>query len=155
MADDAFDRLDLQILAALQESNQTSAQDLAERIPLSASAILRRIRGYRESGVIAADVSVLEPTAVGDRISVLLHIQLERHAQASVGEFRAHLTAAKEVQAFLEITGTYDIACIAVFRSMEEFNRFADAKIADHPAVRRYEASFIKKRVKFSTALPL
>lgn len=155
MSEAAFDRLDLQILAALQESNQTSAQELAERIPLSASAILRRIRGYRETGVIASDVSVLEPSRLGERISVLLHIQLERHAQSSVGEFRGQLSAAKEVQAVLEITGAYDIAVIAVFRSMEEFNRFADGRIADHPAVRRYEASFIKKRVKFTTALPI
>ena len=49
-----LDRLDIQILAALQENNQATAQALAERVPLSPSAILRRIRQYREEGVIAA-----------------------------------------------------------------------------------------------------
>jgi Lrp/AsnC family transcriptional regulator, leucine-responsive regulatory protein len=38
---------------------------------------------------------------------------------------------------------------------MDEFNAFTDANIAGHPAVRRYEASFVKKRVKFTTAIPL
>jgi Lrp/AsnC family leucine-responsive transcriptional regulator len=57
----ALDRLDIQILGALQENNQATAQILAERVPLSPSAILRRIRQYREEGVIAADVSIIEP----------------------------------------------------------------------------------------------
>ncbi|WP_304191011.1 Lrp/AsnC family transcriptional regulator, partial [Phenylobacterium aquaticum] len=61
MSEFELDRLDLRILSILQENNQASAQDLAERVHLSPSAILRRIRSYRASGVITADVSVLAP----------------------------------------------------------------------------------------------
>jgi Lrp/AsnC family leucine-responsive transcriptional regulator len=150
-----LDRLDIQILAALQENNQATAQVLSERVPLSPSAILRRIRTYREEGVIAADVSILAPQTVGERISVLLMVQLERHSPADVAEFRAHLARSPHVQVCMEISGAYDIACIAIFRGMEEFNGFSDAHVAGHPAVRRYEASFIKKRVKFTPAVPL
>lgn len=150
-----LDRLDLQILAALQENNQATAQALAERVPLSPSAILRRIRQYREEGVIAADVSILAPATVGERISVLIMVQLERHSPADVAAFRAHLSRSPHVQVCVEISGVYDISCIAIFRGMEEFNAFTDSEIAEHPAVRRYEASFIKKRVKFTTAVPL
>lgn len=150
-----LDRLDIQILAALQENNQATAQALAERVPLSPSAILRRIRQYREEGVIAADVSILAPQTVGERISVLLMVQLERHAPLDVAEFRAHLCRSPHVQVCMEISGAYDMSCIAIFRGMEEFNTFTDAHVAAHPAVRRYEASFIKKRVKFTPAVPL
>ena len=151
----ALDRLDIQILGALQENNQATAQILAERVPLSPSAILRRIRQYREEGVIAADVSIIEPGQVGERISVIIMVQLERHSPAAVAEFRAHLCGCPQVQVCMEISGAYDISCIAIFRGMEEFNVFTDANIAGHPAVRRYEASFVKKRVKFTTAIPL
>lgn len=150
-----LDRLDIQILRALQENNQTTAQMLAEQVPLSPSAILRRIRQYREDGVIAADVSVLAPATVGERISVLLMVQLERHSPTDVAQFRQHLCRSPHVQVCVEISGSYDISCIAIFRGMEEFNAFTDGEIASHPAVRRYEASFIKKRVKFTTAVPL
>ena len=150
-----LDRLDIQILAALQENNQATAQALAERVPLSPSAILRRIRQYREEGVIAADVSILAPQTVGERISVLLMVQLERHAPLDVAEFRAHLCRSPHVQVCMEISGAYDMSCIAIFRGMEEFNSFTDTHVAAHPAVRRYEASFIKKRVKFTPAVPL
>jgi Lrp/AsnC family leucine-responsive transcriptional regulator len=151
----ALDRLDIQILSALQENNQATAQELSERVPLSPSAILRRIRQYREDGVIAADVSVLAPAAVADRLSVLLMVQLERHSPADVAAFRQHLCRSPQVQVCIEISGVYDISCIGIFRDMEEFNAFTDAEVAGHPAVRRYEASFIKKRVKFTTAVPL
>ena len=152
---EALDRLDVQILAALQENNQASAQALAERVPLSPSAILRRIRQYREAGIIAADVSIIEPASIGERISVVVMVQLERHSPSEVADFRAHLTRSAQVQVCMEISGAYDVACIAVFRSLEEFNHFTDSRIAAHPAVRRYEVSFVKKRVKFTTAIPL
>ena len=151
----ALDRLDVQILGALQENNQATAQILAERVPLSPSAILRRIRQYREEGVITADVSIIEPAQLGERISVIIMVQLERHSPAAVAEFRAHLCRSPQVQVCMEISGAYDISCIAIFRGMEEFNTFCDLNIAGHPAVRRYEASFVKKRVKFTTAIPL
>jgi Lrp/AsnC family leucine-responsive transcriptional regulator len=150
-----LDRLDVQILGALQQNNQATAQILAERVPLSPSAILRRIRNYREEGVITADVSIIEPAQVGERISVIIMVQLERHSPAAVAEFRAHLCRSPQVQVCMEISGAYDISCIAIFRGMEEFNTFSDVTIAGHPAVRRYEASFVKKRVKFTTAIPL
>lgn len=150
-----LDRLDMQILAALQENNQATAQALAERVPLSPSAILRRIRQYREEGVIAADVSIIAPATVGERLSALIMVQLDRHSPTEVASFRAHLCRSQHVQVCVEISGSYDISCIAIFRSMDEFNAFTDQEIAGHPAVRRYEASFIKKRVKFTPAVPL
>ncbi len=45
--------------------------------------------------------------------------------------------------------------CIAMFESTESFNLFADAQIADHPAVGRYEPIFVRRRVKFGAAIPL
>lgn len=155
MPDFELDRLDLQILNALQEDNQVSAQTLAEKVPLSPSAILRRIRNYRASGVITSDVSVVDPNVTGERISVLLLVQLERHAPPAISGFRNFLSNAPQIQICLEISGVYDIAVVGAFRSMEEFNAFADANIAGDPAVRRYEASFVKRRVKMSTSVPL
>ena len=151
----ALDRLDMQILGALQENNQATAQALADRVPLSPSAILRRIRQYRDEGVIAADVSIIEPAHVGERLSVLLMVQLELHSPQAVADFRAHLCRSPLVQVCMEISGAYDISCIAIFRSMDEFKVFTDTHVASHPAVRRYEASFVKKRAKFTTAIPL
>jgi DNA-binding Lrp family transcriptional regulator len=151
----ALDRLDVQILSALQENNQATAQALAGRVALSPSAILRRIRQYREDGLIAADVSIIEPAQLGERISVIFMVQLELHSPQAVGDFRAHLCHSPHVQVCMEISGAYDISCIAIFRNMDELNTFTDGHIAGHPAVRRYEANFVRKRAKFTPAIPL
>ena len=152
----SLDRLDLQILSALQENNQASAQTLSGQIALSPSAILRRIQQYRESGVIAADVSVLEPGALGQWISVFFLVKLERGGQpAAAGAFRAELGRAAEVQLCLEISGAFDLAVLAVFPTLEAFNSFTDVHLGHRPDIRRFEVILVKRRLKFSTALPI
>ena len=155
MPDTELDQFDRKILAALQENNQASAHVLAETIPLSPSAILRRIRGFRHSGVIAADVSILNPDMLGGRLSVLFLLQLESHDPAALEGLRTLLIETPQVQTCLAITGGNDMMCLATFRNMAEFNAFADKQIGPHPMVKRYEASLVKRRVKTSMTFPL
>jgi Lrp/AsnC family leucine-responsive transcriptional regulator len=150
-----LDRLDVRILSALQVSNQTSAHELADSVPLSPSAIQRRIRHYRSNGMITADVSVLNPRLAGDHISVMVMIQLAQQGLARVADVRARLSRSPHVQVVMEIAGAYDLMCITVFDAMEAFNAFVDAEIADHPSVGRFETVFIRRRVKFGATIPL
>lgn len=150
-----LDRLDMQILSALQISNQTSAQELADRVPLSPSAIQRRIRQYRTTGVITADVSVLNPKLTGGHISVVLLIQLAQQGPARVAEVRGRLSRSPYVQVVMEIAGGYDLMCITMFDNIESFNTFADIEIAADPCVARFETMLVRRRVKFGATLPL
>lgn len=155
VTEDDLDGLDIQILQALQQDSQRTAAELSQIVPLSPSAILRRIQRYRAEGLIAADVSVLDFRRLRERISVLVFIQLERHAPDVLNGLRAHLARSPVVQFAAEVSGAYDICCMLVFSSMEAFNEFVEREIAANPAVRRYETSFIKRRIKFSAAVPL
>lgn len=150
-----LDRLDMRILSALQLCNQTTAHQLAERVPLSPSAIQRRIRNYRSNGVIAADVSVLNPKVAGEQISVVLLIQLAGQGLAQAAEFRTGLSRSPQVQVVMDVAGAHDLLCIAVFDGMEVLNAFIDMEIADHPSVARFETIFVRRRVKFGAAIPL
>ncbi len=150
-----LDRLDLQILSALQESNQISANDLADQVALSPSAIQRRIRNYRTSGVITADISVVNPRITGDKISVILMIQLAKQGPNFASAFRQALNRSSHVQVIMEIAGPYDLMCITLFDNVDQFNSFIDDEIADHPSVARHEATFVRRRVKFGAAIPL
>lgn len=150
-----LDRLDMQILSALQVSNQLTAYELADSVPLSPSAIQRRIRQYRASGVITADVSVLNPKLTGDHISVVLLIQLAQQGPARVAEVRGRLSRSPHVQVVMELAGAYDLMCIGMFDSMETFNAFADAEVAADPSVNRFEPIFVRRRVKFGATIPL
>jgi DNA-binding Lrp family transcriptional regulator len=148
------DMLDLRILDLLQRDALLTADELAQRLPLSASAIARRIRRLRESGVIAEDVSVLSEQ-VGPFLSAVVQVQMDRHALAAVEALRRRLVASPQVQLYLEISGTFDLMLLVTVRDMDAFNDFVDTMLAADPVVRRYETSFVKRRRKFSTALPL
>ena len=105
--------------------------------------------------MITADVSVLNPKVSGEHLPVVLLIQLAQQGLAQLADLRARLGRSPHVQVMMEIAGSHDLMCIAMFESMESFNLFADAQIADHPAVGRYEPIFVRRRVKFGAAIPL
>lgn len=150
-----LDDLDLRLLASLQQDNMRTADQLADLIGLSPSAIARRVRRLRESGAVAADVSILSPRAAGNPLCAIVHVQLERHAPQDGDRLRRRLIASPNVQLCLDIAGTFDILLLVVAPDMDAYNAFADETLAEHPAVRRIETTFVKKRVKATLAYPL
>jgi DNA-binding Lrp family transcriptional regulator len=144
-----LDRLDLALLNLLQENNVATAEALAQSVPLSPSAITRRIRRLRDEGLIARDVSILSPSLTEHRLRALIHVQLKEHApENGLAAFRERLRQADEVQYCAEITGPFDLLAIIVTRDMATFNAFADAMLEAEPAVRRYETSFVRREIK-------
>lgn len=148
------DQLDLRILALLQRDALMTADALAERLPLSPSAIARRIRRMRADGTIAADVAILSEE-VGPFLSAFVHVQLDRHSLDALQAFHRRLAASPNVQLLMEVTGAFDVALLVTARDMDSFNALVDSLLGRDPVVRRYESSFVKRRRKFTTALPL
>nr|WP_295370130.1 Lrp/AsnC family transcriptional regulator [uncultured Sphingosinicella sp.] len=150
-----LDRLDISLLACLQRDNMQTTEALAEQVGRSPSAVARRVRRLRSSGAIASDVSLISEEAAGQPLSAVVHIQLERHAIQASDLLRRRLVASPNVQLSLDISGSFDILLLVVAPDMDAYNRFADAMLADEPAVRRFETSFVKRRAKATLAVPL
>jgi DNA-binding Lrp family transcriptional regulator len=150
-----LDQLDRRLLAALQHNALQTADDLAEQVGRSPSAVARRVRRLRAEGAIAADVAILSAEAAGHPLSAVVHVQLERHAPHDGDRLRRRLIASPNVQLVLDIAGSFDILLLVVATDMAAYNAFADETLAQHPAVRRFETSFVKKRVKATLAVPL
>ncbi|HEX8261637.1 MAG TPA: Lrp/AsnC family transcriptional regulator [Allosphingosinicella sp.] len=150
-----LDGLDRKLLACLQQDNLMTAEALADRVGRSPSAVARRLRRLRDSGAVVADVALVSEQAAGHPLSAVIHVQLERHALTEVASFKRQLAASQNVQFCLEISGAFDILLLVVVADMEAFNLFADDLLAGQRAVRRYETSFVKRRLKASLALPL
>ena len=144
-----FDSFDLKLLNALQEDADRTAEQLAELVALSPSAIARRLRRLREVGAIARTVAIPSAELAGKRLRALVSLQLQDHAPAAgLAVLEERLQQLDEVQLCLEVSGTDDIVLLVACRDMAEFNSFADAELAASPVVRRYETSFVKKEVK-------
>ncbi|MGZ3297621.1 MAG: Lrp/AsnC family transcriptional regulator [Asticcacaulis sp.] len=149
-----YDRHDLALLGLLQADALQTAEQLAEHVPLSPSAIARRVRRMRDDGTIRANVAELSER-IGPFLSAIVDVQLDRHALPDLERLLRKLTNSPHVQALLEVTGAADLMLLVVVRDMEAYNQFADDVLAGDPVVRRYETRFIKKRRKYSTALPI
>ena len=149
-----YDQNDITLLARLQENALLTADELAEHVPLSPSAIARRVRRMREDGTIRANVAEVSEK-IGPFLSALVDIQLDRHALPDLERLLRKLISDPHVQAVFEVTGAADIMLLVVVRDMEAYNTFADDILAGDPVVRRYETRFVKKRRKHSTALPI
>ena len=144
-----FDRFDLKLLNALQENADRTAEQLADEIALSPSAIARRIRRLKENGAIARTIAMLPAAMAERRLRALISIQLQEHAEAGgLAGLRDRLSALDEVQLCLEVSGTDDLLLLVACRDMASFNRFADDELAANPTVRRYETRFVNKEIK-------
>lgn len=144
-----FDSFDLKLLNALQEDADRTADQLAELVALSPSAIARRLRRLKEAGAIARIVGLLTSSFADRRLRGLIRVQLNDHAPAAgLAELRERLRLLDEVQLCLEVSGSDDMVLLVACRDMAEFNAFADNELAASPVVRRYETSFVKKEIK-------
>jgi Lrp/AsnC family leucine-responsive transcriptional regulator len=147
--DRKLDRFDIDLLNLLQADTLATAEVLGQAVPLSPSAIARRVRSLREEGLIAADIAVLSPDLTADRLRAIVQVQAHEHAEEKgIASLRARLAAAPEVQFLANVAGAFDLLVLVVTRNMAAFNAFADAYFAADPAVRRYETSFLKAEIK-------
>ena len=132
-----FDNFDIKLLNAMQEDADRTADQLAEAIPLSPSAIARRLRRLRETGAIARTVALVASRFADRRLRAVIRLQLHEHEQAAAfNEFRARLQCRDEVQLCLEVSGSDDMLILVSCRHIAEFNDFADNVLAASPEVR-------------------
>lgn len=150
-----LDALDMRLLVCLQENNLQTADQLAEQVGRSPSAVARRLRRLRSTGAVMADVALVSEEAAGHPLSVIVHLQLERHAPHEGDRLRRRLVASSNVQLCLDVSGAFDIILLVVVPDMSAYNAFADEELARQPAVRRFESTFVKKRVKMTLAVPI
>jgi Lrp/AsnC family leucine-responsive transcriptional regulator len=151
-----IDRFDLRLLNLVQRDGSQTADKLAEAIPLSPSAIARRLRRLRSNGAIARTVALLSPRLTERRLRALVFVTLSEHADHS-GKAALHdrLIAAPEVQFCYDLAGAVDIALMIDCTDMAHFNSLCDELLTADSTVRRYETQIVKREVKFAPFVDL
>jgi Lrp/AsnC family leucine-responsive transcriptional regulator len=150
---DGFDR---RILEVLQEEGRISNQDLAERIGLSPSPCLRRVRALEKSGVIAGYRAVLDAGKLGLSLLALIHISMDRHTPERFANFEQKVADLPEVLECLLITGQdADYQLKVVVHDMEAYQALLLNRITRIEGVSGVHSSFVMRRVIDKTALPL
>ncbi|MCP4981484.1 MAG: Lrp/AsnC family transcriptional regulator [Gammaproteobacteria bacterium] len=146
---------DHRLLQALQKDVTQSQADLAEEVGLSRTSCWRRIRDFEEAGLIRQRVALLDPKIAGFGIEVLLLVAMTEHTDDNRREFENHVRSLPEVLECFSVSGERDYMLQVIARDMDSYTDFLNGKILKHSAVRSASSTFVLKRVKYSTALPL
>ncbi len=148
-------RADHLLLDALQEDATRSQSDLAEIAGMSRSSVWRRIRDFEESGLITAQVALLNPQHAGFQIQVLLSVAMTEHTDENRQDFERHVALLPEVTECFSVSGERDYVLHVLVRDMDAYNQFLNAQVLKHSAVRSASSTFVLRRVKYTTVMPL
>ncbi|WP_020653744.1 Lrp/AsnC family transcriptional regulator [Massilia niastensis] len=162
-----LDKTDRKILEILQTDGRLSNQDVAERVNLSPSPCLRRIKRLEEAGVIRQYVALVDPDKIGLGLLAYVNVRLEKHSEVAGSrapglpatsprnDFAVSVGSWPEVVACYAMTGEMDFLLRVHVGDMDHFSRFMMNTLLRHPAVLDVKSSFALQRIKETTALPL
>jgi len=152
----ALDKFDHQILGLLQQDCRIGSEQIAQRIGLSATAVQRRIKRLRESGVIRAEVALLDAQALGLGVSALVEVELaEASREAVIDGFKRRMAARPEVQQCFYVAGAADFVLLIVAADMAEFERLTRELFFDDANIKKFRSTFVLESAKLGLALPL
>lgn len=152
----AADRYDRRILRVLQDEGRISNQDLADRVGLSPSPCLRRVRGLEESGVITGYRAILDARALGLTLMALVQIAMDKHTPERFKHFEAQIAEIPEVLECLLITGqAADYQLKVVVKDMDAYQELLLNRITRITGVTGVHSSFVLRRVVDRAGLPL
>ena len=150
-----LDSLDRAILTQLQDDARAIAETIGAKVGLSAAAVQRRIKRLRETGVIAREVAVLDPAALGLPMTFIVMVEMERERLEVLDAFRQQVLDDAHVQQCYYVTGTADFALVVSCRDMTDFEAFTHRMFFDNENVRHFTTSVTMERVKVGLTLPI
>ena len=150
-----LDRIDVKILDVLQQDGRLPNQELAERVGLSPSPCLRRLKRLERDGVIQRYTAVVDQAKVGIPVSVFVSVKLERQREDVMERFERAIADYRDVVECYLMTGTRDYLLRVVTEDLSAYERFLKETLTRIDGVASIESSFALKQVKFANALPI
>lgn len=149
-----MDDTDLKILKELQKDGRLSNAELAERVDLSPSPCLRRLRMLEKNGVIEGYTAIVNQKAYGLPVTVFIRIQMEHHSTEVAKEFERRIHGIDEIIDCHLMTGGTDYLLRVVVASLEDYEAFIRTRIHPIPSIASINTSFAYGVVKKSRCLP-
>ena len=150
-----LDSIDRAILTELQREGRVSNQDLAQRVHLSPSACLRRVKTLEDNGVIAQYVALVNPRAVGKHGISFTIINLESMNTPQLEAFEQAVRDQPEVLDCFYVAGSNDYLIRFAYHDAEDLERFHAEVLMRLPNVARSNSLLVLRTVKKTTALPV
>ena len=150
-----LDNTDKKLLEILQQNNRIAADKLGDKIGISRSSVQRRIKRFRDEGIIEADISVLSAKAIGRPMTFIVEVELERERTDLLDEFRRSMLELEDVQQCYYVTGHTDFILVVTSTDMAAYEEFSRQVFTDNPNIRRFHSNVVVNRVKAGLHVPL
>lgn len=149
---DSADRL---LLEHLQENAGVSIGDLVDASGLSVASVQRRLKRLREARVIEREIAVINPAAVGQAMTFVVMVELERERVDQLQAFRLMAQNEPHVQQCYYVTGEADFVLICVAPDMAAFEALTQRLFFENRNVRRFRTSVVMGRTKVGLSVPV
>ena len=153
IAPESLDKFDRAILDLVQRDNSMPLRLMAEQVNLSTAAVQRRIKRMEKGGVITGNVAIVDPTAVGRPITIIVEVMAERTSIEALEAMKAHF-AVPEVQQCYYVTGEVDFVLVLTVASMQEYQALARRLFAENANVTWFKTIVALDRVKVGLGVP-
>ena len=143
-----MDSLDYAILRQLQRDGRLTNVELADRVRLSPSSCLRRVRALEQAGVIRGYHADVDPATIGRGFEVTVHIELHQKDRATVEEFESRIARMDAVVECRRMFGVPDYIVRVAVADAVAYEAFYMNELAELPGVGRVNSQFTMKLVK-------
>ncbi|MEL6664520.1 MAG: Lrp/AsnC family transcriptional regulator [Pseudomonadota bacterium] len=150
-----MDSKDRQIVQALQAEGRLTNQDLSDRVNLSPSPCLRRVRLLEEQNVIKGYTALVDQKAWGLPVTIFIRIKLERHGDAAVSKFEKAIQNMPQVMDCWLMTGRSDYLLRVIASDLDDYERFVRRELQRVPGIASIDTSFAYGSVKHAQVLPV
>ncbi|WP_421703618.1 Lrp/AsnC family transcriptional regulator [Aliiroseovarius sp.] len=149
-----LDNTDSRLLDALQKDAHLTAQELGERLNLSASQAGRRRQRLEDQGYILGYAARLDPTRVGLHVQSFVQVQMASHAPETARAFAQLIEARREVISAWTLTGEADYLLRVYCEDLPALNQLIHQVLLPHPAVARVQSQIVMDQLKPDAPLP-
>ena len=142
-----LDKLDRDLLRALQSDGRLSNAELAQRIGLSPSACFRRLQRLEEQGVVAGYAAQLNGEAIGKPTTVFIEVTLASQVSTALDAFERAVAACDDVLECHLMSGDFDYLLRVAVADMRDYERVHRQRVAAFPHVARIRTAFAMRAV--------
>jgi len=149
-----MDRIDRKLIGELQRDGRLTNQELSERVSLSPSPCLRRLRQLEQNGVIEGYTAIVNQEACGLDITAFVSIRLEKQNDKTIQAFERGIRDLDEIVACYLMSGSSDYLLQVLSPSLKDYEAFIRDKLSRTPGIGTLETHFAFGQVKHSTVFP-
>jgi Lrp/AsnC family transcriptional regulator, leucine-responsive regulatory protein len=149
----ALDKLDRRILRILQDDGRISMKDLAERVGLSVTPAIERVKRMERDGVITGYHARLNPAAVGATLLVFVEITLNQKSASHFEQFRREVLRIPEVQECHLVSGDFDYLIKARIHEMAEYRKLLGDMLLNLPGAAQSKSYVVMEEIKETLVL--